>query len=100
MSTVVENVLVAPQGKIPRCCNIAVRCAEGNHEDSKCPSDDLWNKVKTLLTEHFIQKKECQTSLQEVMETSQWLVNTSISRKSDISSGCGNNKFHFFKLGK
>lgn len=96
MSTVVENVLVAPQGKIPRCCNIAVRCAEGNHEDSKCPSDDLWNKVKTLLTEHFIQKKECQTSLQEVMETSQWLVNTSISRKSDHSSGCGNNKFNFF----
>lgn len=70
ISNVVENVLVAPQGQIPRCCNVAVR-AEGNHEDSKCPSDDLWNKVKTLLTEHSIQKKECQTSLQEVMETSQ-----------------------------
>jgi hypothetical protein len=72
------NVLVAPQGKTPRCGNVNFKCAEGNHEAGKYPCDDMWNKVKTLLTEDSF--PEGQTSLQDLMETSNWLVNASFNR--------------------
>ncbi|EFX65464.1 hypothetical protein DAPPUDRAFT_264620 [Daphnia pulex] len=39
------NVLVAPQGKTPRCGNVAFKCAEENHEAGKCPCDHMWNKA-------------------------------------------------------